>query len=105
MTVLPRSYSRQIGATWCESETGTSGKRSRRNSRARLVGGVDVGEEEADGDSDGPSALAASRSATRSASPSRSSGSSTPPSSSSRSATPQAVAALHSGLGLRQWKS
>ena len=35
MTVLPRSYSRQMGATWCESDTGMSGKRASRKSRTR----------------------------------------------------------------------
>ena len=53
MTVLPRSYSRQIGATWCDRETGTPGKRCVQEvAQPQLMGRVDVGEEEADGDGD-----------------------------------------------------
>ena len=104
MTVLPRSYSRQIGATWWESETGTAGKRSRRNvAHPQLVGRVDVGEEEADGDRDVRLRVVRDARArlrvARSSSASSVSGISDRPWKSRRSATPRQLRRSTSGSG------
>ena len=105
IAVVPRSYSRQIGATSCESDTGTPGPRSReRIARRELVLGVEVREQVADGDGDVLRPPARPRAA-RLASASRSSGLDHPPSSSSRSATPRQSRRRTSGMGLRQLKS
>ena len=58
--VVPRSYSRQIGATSCESETGRSGKRSRSRSRvARSCSGFRYENSRHTATATGPSAVRA----------------------------------------------
>ena len=53
VVVVPRSYSRQIGATSCDSDTGTPGRSSASSvARLQLVLRVQVAEQVADGHGD-----------------------------------------------------